>query len=84
LPIPTFPWQDVSMGFLFGLLCTTKKHEFILMVGDHFSKMVHFSICTKTTDAFRVAKLYIDEIIKLYGFLQTIVSNKDVRFISYF
>ena len=29
-------------------------------------------------------KLYFDEIVKLYGLPKTIVSDKDIRFMSYF
>jgi len=84
LPVLTCPWQDVSMDFMLGLPRTAKKHDSIFVVVDHFSKMAHFIPCTKTTDASKVAKLYFDEIIKLYGLPQTIVLDKDVRFTSYF
>jgi len=84
LPVPTCSWQDVSMDFVLGLPRTAKKHDSIFLVVDHFSKMAYFIPCTKTTYASRVAKLYFDEIVKLYGLSQTIVSDRDVRFTSYF
>ena len=84
LPMPDRPWQDVSMGFVLGLPHTFRKHDSILVVVNHFSKMAHFLPCFKTADASKISKLYFDEIVKHFGLPKTIVFDRDVRFMSYF
>ena len=69
---------------MLGLPHTFRKHDSILVVVDRFSKMSHFLPCSKTSDTSKIAKLYFDEIVKLYGLPKTIVFNRDVRFMSYF
>ena len=46
--------------------------------------MAHFLPYSKTSDASKIGKLYFDKIFKLYGPPKTIVSDRDVRFMSYF
>lgn len=55
-----------------------------MVVVDHFSKMSHFVPCQKTYDAYKVVALFLQEIIRLHGVPIFIVSDRDVKFMSYF
>ena len=76
------PWLDVCIDFVLGLPRTFQKHESVFVVVDHFFKMTHFIPYAKTSNVSQVAKIYFNEIVKLYGIPKSNIFDRNVHFMS--
>ncbi|GJT31444.1 putative mitochondrial protein [Tanacetum coccineum] len=76
-------WEDISMDFIDGLPPSGGK-TVIMMVVDRLSKYAHFISMAHPYIANQVAQAFMDNVYKLHGLPNTIVSDRDKVFTSLF
>ena len=74
----------MSINIKLGLPKTIRKHDSIFVIVDRFSKMAYFLPYNKISNASKVAQIYFDEVVKLHELSKTIMSDRGVKFMSYF
>ena len=58
----------------------SKGHDSILVVYDRFSKMSHFVATTEKTTAEGLAKLFRNNMWKLHGLPESVISDRGLQF----
>ena len=78
--VPERPWMHLTVDFITKLPLVTGK-DAILVVCDRLSKMTHFIATTEKTLVEGLAKLFRDNIWKLYGLPGNVVSDRGLQFV---
>lgn len=76
LDVPSQVWADIAMDFIDRLPRVNGK-SIILTVVDRFSKMAHFITLSHPYTAASVAKAFFDGVVRLHGFPNSIVSDRE-------
>jgi len=78
--ILTQKWQVISIDFIIDFSKIKFHHDFILVVVDKLTKVAHFILGNTIDDASVVANKFAHEILRLYGFFEVIISDRDSKF----
>ena len=84
LPIPTRPWQQLSMDLITQLPRSRSGNDAIVVYVDKLTKMVHYAATRTTVTAPELARITIREVVRLHGISESIVSDRDPRFTAHF
>ena len=82
LPVPTAPWSSVSMDFIVALP-ESEGYVNIMVVVCRLTKMVHF-FPLSSLEPLPVAQAYIQNVVRLHGLPQNIISDRGSTFVSKF
>ncbi|PHJ15676.1 gag-pol, partial [Cystoisospora suis] len=80
LPIPSLPWEETSIDLIVGLPVKEEGWDAILTIVCRLTKMAHFIPTTQTASAEDIARLILQEVIRLHGVPRAILSDRDTRF----
>ena len=78
--IPEKPWTHISADFI-TKLPLAQGYDSILVVVDRLTKMVHFIPTTEKTSAEGLARLFRDNVWKLHGLPESIISDRGLQFV---
>ena len=70
------------MDFINGL--PLSRGYTVIIVVDRLTKLAHFGPLPSHFTAIRAVELFVDMVVKLHGFLSSIVSDRDPIFMSSF
>ena len=83
LPVPSRVWADISLDFIEALPKVHGK-SVLLTVVDRFSKYAHFIPLGHPYTAASVARAFFTDIVRLHGFPESIMSDRDPVFTGHF
>ena len=85
-PLEVVEWkcEHITMDFVTHLPRTPRRHDAVWVVVDRLTKSAHFLLVRMTFTLEEFCRLYIREIVRLYGVPVFIVSDRDPRFMAHF
>ena len=83
LEIPQGHQQEISIDII-GPLPKSNRKDAIVVIIDRFTKIIRLKATITNVSSEEIAKIYWDEIWKIYGVLRKILSDRGPQFTSRF
>ena len=83
LGIPSKPWEVIAMDFV-GPFPPSNGFNYLWVIVDKLTNMVHLVPTTTVVSAKRLAEMYFEKLFPLHGLPRAIVSDRDSKFVSKF
>ena len=77
--VPEKPWTHISADFI-TKLPLAQRYDSILVVCNRMTKIAHFVPTTEKTSAEGVARLFRDNVWKLHGLQESIITDRGAQF----
>lgn len=84
LPIPDYPWQQVTMDLITQLPKSLRGNDAIAVFVDKLTKMVHIAATKTTVTAPQLAEIFWTNVVRYHGLPSSIISDRDPRFAGNF
>ena len=84
LPTPECKWSHITIDFVTEFPQSPHGHDPIWVVMDRLMKPAHFLPIQMNYTMERLAQIYLRKIVRINGVPETIVSDRDPRFLLRF
>jgi len=74
-------WQHILVDFI-TKLPVSRGHDLALVVYNRFLKMLHFIVMTERITVEGLARLFRDNMWKLYGLLESVILDRRPQFVA--
>jgi hypothetical protein len=77
LPVPSHPWESISMDFVGGLPMSKGGHDYFYIVVDRFSNMCILMPCKKKIIDEQIANIFFQYVWVHFGLPISIITDRD-------
>jgi hypothetical protein len=82
LPVPSHPWESISMDFLGGLPMSKRGYDYLYVVVDRFSNMCILMPCKKQITTEQTVNFFFQYVWVHFGLPTSIILDQDTRFLG--
>jgi hypothetical protein len=74
---PKWKWDEIAMDFILGLPNTATREDSIWVMVDRLTKNGHFILVKVKNPKDKLARVYVQIIVRLHGVPSAVISYKD-------